>query len=209
MSIQHTSSELKLSELDKEVRDILERYAISPKQFVKFKNQFTTKTADNYIIKMILDSEARKYGSNGHLEDAISVYNKLATFIATEDKNNPIETIRNMHRLSLRQYSRLGYNKVRIQNCGAAGCRECKAISDKIVDISEALKKMPLPNPLCSFDLYRNGHSYCRCSYEPVAGSIKTTNKKNKYDYSLFRKYLVPAAILILIITTVFYFINL
>jgi len=209
MSIQHTSNELKVSELGKEVRDILERYAISPKQFVKFKNQFTTKTADNYIIKMILDSEARTYGSKGHLEDAISVYNRLSTFIATEDKDNPVETIRNMHRLSLRQYSRLGYSKVRIQNCGSVGCKECKAISNKIVDISEALKKMPLPNSLCSFDLYRNGHSYCRCSYEPVSGPIKLTNKKSKNDYSLFRKYLVPAAILILLITTIFYFLNL
>lgn len=209
MSIQHTSGELKISELDNEVRDILDKYTISPKQFLKFKNQFTNKTADNYIIKMILDSEARTYGSKGHLEDAISVYNRLATFIATEDKDNPVETIKNMHRLSLRQYSRLGYNKVRIKNCGSVGCKECRAISNKIVDISEALKKMHLPNPLCSFDLYRNGHSYCRCSYEPVEGSINITNKKNINDYSLFRKYLVPAAVLILLITAIFYFLNL
>ena len=209
MSNQQRSSDLKTSELDKEVLDLLDRYSISTKQFLKFKNQFTTKTANNYIIKMILDSEARSYGSKGHLEDAIKIYNRLATFIATEDKDNPVETIRNMHRLTLRQYSRLGYSKVRIINCGSVGCRECKAISNKIVDISEALKKMPLPNPMCSFDLYRNGHSYCRCSYEPVEGTVKINEKKIKKDYGLFRKYLVPAAILILIITAIFYFLNL
>jgi len=209
MSIQHTTDELNISELDKEVRDLLDSYDISPKQFLKFKNQFTTKTADNYIIKMILDSEARSFGSKGHLEDAITVYDRLATFIATEDKENPVETLRNMHRLSLRQYSRLGYNKVQIKNCGSVGCKECRAISNKIVDISEALKKMPLPNPLCSFDLYRNNHSYCRCSYEPVDGSINIATKKDINDYSLFRKYLVPAAVLILLITAIFYFFNL
>ena len=209
MSIQHTSNVLKVHELGNEVQEKLTRYGIFPKQFVKFKNQFTSKTEDNYIIKMILDSDARKYGSKGHLEEAKGVYEKLATFIATEDGDNPVETIRNMHRLSLRQYSRLGYSKVRIKNCGDAGCRECKALSDKIVDITEALIKMPLPNPMCSFDLYRNGHSYCRCSYEPVTDSIKISDKKELKDYSMFRKYLIPAAVLIFIITAVFYFMNL
>lgn len=209
MSIQHTARELKVHELDKEVLNKLERYGISPRQFVKFKNQFTTKTADNYIIKMILDSDARKHGSKGHLEDAKDIYNKLAAFIASEDKDNPVETLRNMHRLSLRQYSRLGYNKVRIKNCGDGGCKECKAISDKIIDITEALKKMPLPNALCSFDLYRNNHSFCRCSYEPVADSIKINDKMKSKDFSLFRKYLIPAAILLFLVSSVFYFINL
>ncbi len=209
MSIQHTARELNVHELDKEILQKLTRYGISPKKFVKFKNQFTTKTADNYIIKMILDSDARKHGSKGHLEDAIDVYNRLAAFIASEDRDNPVETLKNMHRLSLRQYSRLGYNKVRIKNCGDGGCKECKAISDKIIDISEALKKMPLPNSLCSFDLYRNNHSFCRCSYEPVADSIKINDKKEKKDYSPFKKYLIPAAILIILISAVFYFINL
>ena len=143
MSIEHKTGDLKITELDKDVRDLLDRYDISTKQFLKFKNQFTTNTANNYIIKMILDSEARSFGSKGHLEDAISVYDKLATFIATEDKDNPVETIKNMHRLTLRQYSRLGYSKVRIKNCGTVGCRECKSLGNKIVDISEALKKNP------------------------------------------------------------------
>ena len=158
---------------------------------------------------MILDSDARKHGSKGHLEDAKDIYNKLAAFIASEDRDNPVETLKNMHRLSLRQYSRLGYSKVRIKNCGDGGCKECKAISDKIIDISEALKKMPLPNTLCSFDLYRNNHSFCRCSYEPVADSIKINDKKEKKDYSLFRKYLIPAVLLIIFVSAVFYFINL
>jgi len=209
MSIEHTSRELKIHELEEEVCEKLDRYGISTRKFVKFKNQFTTKTADNYIIKMILDSDARGHGSKGHLEEAKSVYNKLATFIATEDRDNPVETLRNMHRLSLRQYSRLGYNKVRIQNCGNAGCRECNATSNKIIDVSVALNKMPLPNPLCSFDLYRNGHSFCRCSYEPVADSITIKDKKIKNDYSLFRKYFIPAAILIFLASAVLYFINL
>ena len=208
MSIQQTSRELNVHELNKELLDKLDRYGISPKQFLKFKNQFTTKTADNYILKMIIGSEASQYGTRGHLEEAIEVYGKLATFIATEDRDNPIETLKNMHRLSLRQYSRLGYNKVKINNCGDVGCKECKAISDKIIDISEALIKMPLPSTLCSFDLYRNGHSFCRCSYEPVAESIFVKEKKIKSDYSSFKKYLLPVLIFFILFIIVLYVIN-
>jgi len=209
MRIQQTSRELHVQDLDKELLDKLDRYSISPKQFVNFKNQFTTKTADNYILKMIIDSEARQLGTRGHLEEASEVYDKLATFIAAEERDNPIETIKNKHRLSLRQYSRLGYNKVRIINCGDAGCKECKATSGMIIDISEALKRMPLPNTLCSFDLYRNTHSFCRCSYVPVADSIVIKEKKLKNDFSSFRKYLLPASILAFIISIALYFYNL
>ena len=46
MSIQHTAHKLNVHELDKEILHKLDRYGISPKKFVKFKNQFTTKTAD-------------------------------------------------------------------------------------------------------------------------------------------------------------------
>ena len=208
MSIKNTPPELKVNELDSSVLGKLDRYGISPRKFIKFKNQFSTKTRDNYIIRMILDSDARKLGSKGHLEDAKDVYGRLASFIASEDGENPVETLKNMHRLSLRQYSRLGYSSVRINNCGEGGCRECKALGNKIIDISEALQKMPLPNPLCSFDLYRNGHSFCRCSYEPAKESVKIKSKKRREEKTNRNSYLVPAALIIFLILVVFYIIS-
>ena len=70
MSIKNTSPELKVHELDSTLLGKLDRYGISPRKFIKFKNQFSTKTRDNYIIRMILDSDARKLGSKGHLDGA-------------------------------------------------------------------------------------------------------------------------------------------
>ena len=208
MSINHTSQELKVHQLESTVLRKLERYGISARKFVKFKNQFSTKTRDNYIIKMILDSDARKLGSKGHLEDAKDVYGRLASFIASEDGENPVETLKNMHRLSLRQYSRLGYSSVKINNCGEGACRECKSLGNKILDISDALQKMPLPNPLCSFDLYRNGHSFCRCSYEPVKESVKIKSKKRREEKTNHSRYLILTALLIFLIIVVFYIIG-
>ena len=209
MSVQQAKKELSLESLDTELIKTLERYEVKPKEFLKLKNQYATKTHDNYIIKLLLDAEARQWEVRGHLEEAISVYEKLSTFIAEEEKDNPLETLRNIHRLTLRQFSRIGTSKVRIKNCGEGGCKECKQMHGRIIEISKALKEMPLPNTSCSFDLYRNGHSFCRCSYEPVSESINLQSKKIKQNYSSFRKYLLPAAIVILIISIVFYYLNL
>ena len=208
MSIKNTSPELKVHELDSTLLGKLDRYGISPRKFIKFKNQFSTKTRDNYIIRMILDSDARKLGSKGHLDGAKELYGRLASFISSEEGDNPVETLKNMHRLSLRQYSRLGYSSVRINNCGEGGCRECKALGNKIIDISEALQKMPLPNPLCSFDLYRNGHSFCRCSYEPAKESLNIKGKKRKEEKSNQSRYLIPAVLIIFLILVVLYIIG-
>ena len=188
MSAQTEKKLLTIDDLDSELLKTLERYEIKSKEFLKLKKQFATKTKNNYIIKMLLDSEARQWEVRGHLEEAMEVYERLSTFIAVEERDNPLETLKNIHRLNLRQLSRIGTSKVRIKNCGEGGCKECKQQHGKIIDISKALKEMPLPNTSCSFDLYRNGHSYGRCSYEAVSDSINLQAKKIKNNYSSFKK---------------------
>jgi len=209
MSVQPEKQELTIEDLDINVVKTLDRYEVKAKDFLKLKNQFATKTKDNYIIKMILDSEARQLEVRGHLEEARKVYENLSTFIALEEKDNPLETLKNIQRLNLRQFSRMGNSKVRIKNCGEGGCNECKQMHGKIIDISTALKEMPLPNTSCSFDLYRNGHSFCRCTYEPIIERINIESKKIKQDYNSFKKYLVPASIIIFIIAIILYYMNL
>ena len=209
MSVQESKSELKFEDLGKDLLETLERYDVPPRDFLRLKNQFATSTKDNYIIKMLIGSKARELGSHGHLNEAIRYYNLLSTFVAVEDRDNPLETIRNMHSLTLRLYSRLGYGKVRINNCGEGGCRNCKKNHGKIIDISKAIKEMPLPVPGCSFDLYRNGHSFCRCTYEPIMQSVNFDEKKAIKNYRNFKTYLLPLAVLIFIAAIILYFLNL
>lgn len=209
MGIQQAKKELTIDDLDPVLVKTLARYEVKTKDFLKLKNQFATKTRDNYIIKMLLDSEARQWEVRGHLEEAIEVYEKLSSFIAVEERDNPIETLKNIHKLHLRQLSRIGTSKVRIKNCGEGGCTECKKQHGKIIDISKAIDEKPLPNTSCSFDLYRNGHSYCRCSYEAVSDSINLHAKKKKNNYDQFKIFLVPISIILFIIAAVLYYMNL
>ena len=196
-------------ELDENLVKTLARYDISAKEFSRFKNQFSVNTSDHYIIRMMLGSKARELVRHGHLNEALDQHNLLSTFIAVEEKSNPFETLRNMHNLVLRKYSRLGYKHVRIINCGEGGCLNCRKKHGQIIDISKAMKEMPLPIPSCSFDLYRNGHSYCRCSYEPVDQSTNINKKKQKKDYRSFKYVILPIAIIIIAIAIILYYINL
>jgi len=49
------------------------------------------------------------------------------------------------------------------------GCVSCKKQNGKIYSISEALKKMPIPNKNCSYHLHPKNkkYSFCRCIYLP------------------------------------------
>ncbi|MGI9534742.1 MAG: hypothetical protein ACR2NW_07310 [Thermodesulfobacteriota bacterium] len=209
MSVQPGKKVFTIDDLGKDLLKTLERYEVKTTEFLKLKKQFATKTEDNYIIKMLLDSEARQWEVRGHLEEAITVYEKLSAFIAVEDRDNPLETLRSIHRLNLRQLSRIGTSKVRIKNCGEGGCKECKKLNGKIIDINEALKNMPLPHASCSFDLYRNGHSFCRCSYVAISDSFNLQSKRTNTNFSNFNNILIPISILIIIFSIILFYLNL
>lgn len=159
------------TEISKELRNKLKRYDVRVKEYRMLKNSFATETDENYLIRMAINNNITKNNTQGKFDDAIEQYECLATFIASEERKSPLETLKSLNRTKLKKFSGQGYTHVIIQTCGDGGCIECRNKNGMSIEIPTALKTMPLPNAKCKFDLYRNGYTFCRCDYKPTYGA--------------------------------------
>jgi len=77
--------------------------------------------------------------------------------------------LQELRRRELLSYKQRGVKKVEILTAGADNsCAACLQLNQKVIDIDEALKNMPLPVKMCSMDVFGVDRGFCRCTYAPV-----------------------------------------
>lgn len=93
-----------------------------------------------------------------------AIYYQMALFLNATGRNSTqmLKLSNKMQLLFLQQQSPKA--KVRIMG-GDDSCESCKKIDGQVFTFEEALKQMPLPHPNCSFSLFNDKHSFCRCLY--------------------------------------------
>ncbi len=98
--------------------------------------------------------------------DLKSIYYSTALFI-----NNLGYDAHDLHRQSctieLLAYKDEGIKKVEILGIDD-GCKACARLNGKVLSVSAALSKMPLPVRACTNSIYDGKPPFCRCCYAPV-----------------------------------------
>lgn len=181
-----TTEKAEETKISKELKNKLDRYDVKLREYRMLKNSFATETDENYLIKMVINNSINKNIGEGRFDDAIKQYECLATFIASEERKNPLETLRSLNTTKLKKFYSQGYTHVTIETCGDGGCLDCRKLNKRKLEVAKAMETMPLPNIKCKFDLYRNGYSFCRCSYIPAYGPrarIKESIEVKKYVF--------------------------
>ena len=157
----------------------LDRYKIKDYEFRRKMTEIQDQNETDNIIREILKEKAVDYQGKGYYDDSIIYYDRLATFIASEDDGDPYDALLALNRALLKKISRTGNTHVSIKICGEGGCPDCKKTNGRILTIKDAYSSNILPNKKCGFDLYQSGHSYCRCTYEPFTqGNLYKSKKK-------------------------------
>jgi len=73
------------------------------------------------------------------------------------------------NRCELHRYKQQGVKKVEILTAGTGNaCTECGSNAQKIFEIDDALRLMPLPHPRCTHTIAGTRPGFCRCSYIPA-----------------------------------------
>jgi hypothetical protein len=85
---------------------------------------------------------------------------------AYKNRSNYFEILQEKTINELETFRKSGFSRVRIL-CGP-GCESCKSKNNIEYSIDQALKKMPIPNKECTFELYIGHGGWCRCLYQPI-----------------------------------------
>jgi hypothetical protein len=90
-----------------------------------------------------------------------SIYFSMAMHLAKEKKPY-FKQLQLSQKTSLLYYKKTGCKKVEILG---GNCEECRKNDEKVWDVDEALKLMPIPVKECTHSLTGNDKGWCRCGY--------------------------------------------
>jgi hypothetical protein len=69
----------------------------------------------------------------------------------------------------LHYYKQSHVKRVEILTAGSGNaCTECESNAQKVFEIDDALRIMPLPHPMCTRTIAGKRPGFCRCSYIPA-----------------------------------------
>jgi hypothetical protein len=159
-------------QIEREISEHIERYEFLNKQDTldetedevknlqtRLKESDPNVTMDDAYL-FLLDQKIRDTMNNGE-KSRLFYLKALMLDNAGKDFHNELFESKKCELLDLKRHEFI--SKVQIIT-SADSCEACKADSDKVFSIEDALKNMPLPHKDCNRALYSN-KGFCRCSY--------------------------------------------
>jgi len=143
----------------------LEQYGIIEKEFDihkdKLSKKFGQEANDRDVIWSIFNELLTKIRD---LHSLKMIYYEMALFLNEEGKDC-FTILQQSAKMELMRLKEEGIKKVRILTASEDSCEACRRLENKIFTIEEALEKMPIPCKECTYKLYDEKRSFCRCCY--------------------------------------------
>jgi len=95
------------------------------------------------------------------------IYYEIALFLNEEGKDS-LEIRRQSQKISLLSLKKSEVVKGVEILATSESCDECQKLNGNKYTLDEALEKMPIPNPNCTYTFTKKGKPFCRCTYLPV-----------------------------------------
>jgi len=127
-------------------------------------NKNTVKAEENWKR---LNSEAEKAIREKNYRVLSGIYFEMALQRHKEGKAS-LEIQLQSTRMDLYAYRNDGVAK-KVKILADVGCKECRKHNELILDIEDALEKMPIPVKQCEHKINKKApDGWCRCSYLPI-----------------------------------------
>lgn len=151
----------------------LEELQISEEDFYRLEKNIMNKSGKKpHYADVILRLFQEYRSKNKAYRESSGSYYSMALFLNRE-KRECLPFLSLSAKMKLKEYQAQEFiDKVMILTAGEQSCPSCQKLDGKIFTIEEALKIMPLPNKNCTFHLYDEKKSFCRCSYTAEVESI-------------------------------------
>ncbi len=165
--------ESKLKSLEKKAISNFERYGLNTGEYHILKDNWFVKIGEKasipdflwYVYNYLIDINS----TNFRLQS--NIYYSMAIYLHNEGKNN-FDVLQSHARAKLYFYRQEGFKRVSILTAGKNACKNCQKHDKKVIAISEALEKMPIPCKDCT-----NERVFCRCSYSHDPIELETFSR--------------------------------
>lgn len=154
--------------IEKKIERFLDKESGLLEEFYNYLNQNQKKNEPKFSINDqvwgFLNNRALTQAAKNDFQSSSYTYYLMALFVAEIEGKSPTTALTGCQKMSLYEKQNGYSDSVTIIPAGN-GCDSCNALSGTVLTIKEALKTMPLPHKDCTFDLFGNGISFCRCLY--------------------------------------------
>lgn len=163
----------------------LKRYNITQAEFdrrkAELRKRWKQEPGDTDVIWGILNDHVVQISSKGCLgtEDmhALKMTYRLMALVKHDIGKDPHELLQEAAKWELMRLQQNPWiTGVEILTCKNA-CPICQKQKGRTFTIEEALKKMPIPHPDCTFE-HNGKRGWCRCLYVPVTMDSKEVVKQ-------------------------------
>lgn len=145
----------------------LEYFGITDKDFLQKKQFLSKKFGEEAKSRDVIWGlfNGNVLSTKKDLHALHMAYYYMALFLNQEGRDC-FKLLQESARAELMSLREDGFIKtVRILTAGRDSCEACQRLENKVFNIEEALKKMPIPCEECTYKLYDEKRGFCRCTY--------------------------------------------